>query len=149
MAAPTKTQCKSLGVSAIPNIGRIEWWCCGKCGVVFGVTEAVMDIRREDHAWWYCPNGHEWHFGGENTEEKLRRELQEERDRLADRLAREVSRHDQTRADRDRAEGSLRATKGVVTKIKKRVAAGVCPCCNRSFQDLARHMKGQHPEWAE
>jgi hypothetical protein len=34
-----------------------------------------------------------------------------------------------------------------MTRIKKRVAAGVCPCCNRSFKDLARHMAGQHPDY--
>jgi hypothetical protein len=22
---------------------------------------------------------------------------------------------------------------------------GVCPCCNRTFQQLARHMKAKHP----
>lgn len=25
------------------------------------------------------------------------------------------------------------------------VAAGVCPCCNRTFQQLARHMASKHP----
>jgi hypothetical protein len=31
-------------------------------------------------------------------------------------------------------------------RIQKRTAAGVCPCCNRTFQQLARHMKTRHPE---
>jgi hypothetical protein len=47
------------------------------------------------------------------------------------------------------AEHRLRATRGVVTKIKRRVAHGVCPCCQRTFKDLARHMEGQHPDYAK
>jgi hypothetical protein len=42
------------------------------------------------------------------------------------------------------------ATKGHVTRKKRqleRVASGVCPCCNRSFVNLRRHMKTQHPEF--
>lgn len=30
----------------------------------------------------------------------------------------------------------------------RRIAAGVCPCCRRSFTDLARHMSSQHPDYA-
>jgi hypothetical protein len=29
-----------------------------------------------------------------------------------------------------------------------RVSAGVCPCCNRTFQNVARHMKTKHPDIA-
>jgi hypothetical protein len=56
---------------------------------------------------------------------------------------------DQMRADRNQAKRSLAAQKGVTTRIKRRVANGVCPCCKRTFQDLARHMAGQHPRYAE
>lgn len=28
----------------------------------------------------------------------------------------------------------------------KRIHNGVCPCCNRSFVNLQRHMKTKHPE---
>lgn len=30
-----------------------------------------------------------------------------------------------------------------------RVKNGVCPCCNRSFQNLKRHMNTKHPNWSE
>ena len=33
-------------------------------------------------------------------------------------------------------------------KQLKRVHNGVCPCCNRSFQNLQKHMKTKHPEIA-
>lgn len=34
-----------------------------------------------------------------------------------------------------------------VTRIKNRVGNGVCPCCNRTFQNLQRHMHTKHPEY--
>jgi len=39
------------------------------------------------------------------------------------------------------------AIKGQLTKTKNRIANGVCPCCNRSFSNLQRHMSGQHPQF--
>ncbi len=54
------------------------------------------------------------------------------------------------------AEALEATTKAVETLIDVRVAAererivsGVCPCCNRTFQNLARHIAGQHPDFAE
>lgn len=43
----------------------------------------------------------------------------------------------------------LTTTKGQLTKTKKRLAGGVCPCCNRSFVSLAKHMASQHPDYQE
>lgn len=42
---------------------------------------------------------------------------------------------------------SLVAHKGHTTRLKNRIAAGVCPCCQRTFQNLARHMKCKHPKY--
>ena len=32
---------------------------------------------------------------------------------------------------------------------KNRVAASVCPCCKKTFKQLAAHMKNKHPNYAE
>lgn len=113
------------------------------CGLTFGVPIAWTARRREDHATFYCPNGHSMSYTGENDAEKAKR--------LTDQLTRERAAHDQTvarwRERTDSAERRLSATRGVVTRIKNRVGKGVCPCCNRTFGDLARHMAGQHPTW--
>lgn len=53
------------------------------------------------------------------------------------------------RALRETAEASLKATKGVVTKLNKRSAHGVCPCCERTFKQLAAHMRTKHPDFVE
>jgi uncharacterized small protein (DUF1192 family) len=51
-------------------------------------------------------------------------------------------------ADAESAKRSRNAYKGLFGRTKKRVAAGVCPCCNRTFENLARHMAGEHPGYA-
>lgn len=38
--------------------------------------------------------------------------------------------------------------KGALTKVKNRISKGVCPCCNRTFADLQRHMTTKHPKYA-
>lgn len=76
----------------------------------------------------HCPNGHSWYYTGESDADKMRRE----RDRAVQkqaRLAEEI-------ASKERE----------IKRIKKRSAAGVCSCCNRTFTNMARHMKTKHPE---
>jgi hypothetical protein len=54
---------------------------------------------------------------------------------------------DEIRAEREwrkQAQNQARAFKGRVTRLKNRAAAGVCPCCNRTFAQLARHMATKH-----
>lgn len=42
----------------------------------------------------------------------------------------------------------MHAARGQVTRLKNRAAAGVCPCCNRTFHQLVRHMAAKHPDFA-
>lgn len=111
--------------------------CCN-CHISFGMTKAMREARLEDLKTFYCPNGHAQHYTGKPTSERLRQRLE-----WAE--ARERALRDQ----KDATERSYRALKGVVTRTKRRIAAGVCPCCNRTFQDLHRHMSGQHPAYVE
>jgi len=114
--------------------------CC-KCGIVFAVPARFQNERRRDHATFYCPSGHPLHYGAESPEEKLRRDLNRQRQNNA-------YLEDEAKRQRERAEASERqaaARKGVITRLKKRAAGGVCPCCNRTFSALAQHMKTQHP----
>ena len=120
---------------------------CGMCAGVYAISERYRAKKAEAGGFWNCPycKG-SWGYRTEDSElEKARRELTRER-----------ARHDQTRADRDRvcdardrADRRRAAAQGQVTKIKNRVGRGVCPCCNRSFENLARHMKSQHPKFCE
>jgi len=101
-------------------------------------------IRRNDHKTFYCPSGHPQSYQHESNEEKLRRE----RDRLAQRIAERDDEIKRQRELREATERQLSAARGRVTKIKNRVAKGVCPCCNRQFSNLHRHMTTEHPTFA-
>jgi hypothetical protein len=117
---------------------------CADCGIAYLVPDRWKQARRDDHKTFWCPNGHTQYFPGETEAEKLRRE----RDHLKQRIA---QRDDWVREERERraaVERQLAAQKGQVTKLKNRAGAGVCPCCNRTFQALARHMAAKHPQFA-
>jgi len=110
---------------------------CGNCGIEFDVpTHFYKELREIKGKGWYCPNGHSRVFG-ESDSDILRRE----RDLLRQRLAEK----DDTIA---RVEREKAAVQGQVTKLKKRAQRGVCPCCNRTFLNVARHMQSKHPKFA-
>jgi hypothetical protein len=94
---------------------------------------------------FFCAYGHSQVFCvGENDETKLRRE----RDLLKQQLAEKDDTIKYWRDGKEQAEKRLSATKGVVTRIKNRVGHGVCPCCTRTFSNLARHMETKHAGFA-
>jgi len=114
--------------------------CCN-CGINFSVPALWKQVRRNDHRTFYCPNGHGQNFVAETEADKLRRE----RDLLKQRVAEKNDDIRHEREQREAVERQLAAQKGQVTKLKKRASAGVCPCCNRTFTALARHMAVKHP----
>jgi hypothetical protein len=106
------------------------------CGLTFGLDRKYVAARQQDHETFYCPNGHGRCYRGRSDIEQARAE----RD-----AAQSLARRERER--RVTTEYQRRAAVGQVTKIKKRVGNGVCPCCNRTFAALARHMQGQHPDF--
>jgi DNA repair exonuclease SbcCD ATPase subunit len=118
--------------------------CCHEgCGVIFGMEKSFYEERRKDHARWYCPNGHNQFFSGKSEAEKLRDELATKNRQL------EFAEADKSRlrSQLSTAQHGRAVIKGLMSKMKVRVAHGVCPCCNRTFQNVARHMKTKHPKW--
>ncbi len=113
--------------------------CCS-CGVMFAMPVDLktyaLNHRGPNGRWFYCPNGHDQFYTGETEEEKLKRALDQERTRSG-RLA----------AERDQLEARRRSQKAANTRLRKRLANGVCPCCKRSFEDLHEHMKAKHPDY--
>ena len=118
--------------------------CCS-CGFSVGLPAEFVHRRKKDGKRFYCPScskGQSW----QKTEE----------DRLREQLAKETLRLEQAQRDRDRtrldatqAKRSRAHYKGEVTRLKNRITKGVCPCCNRHFTNLERHMAGQHPDYAD
>lgn len=109
---------------------------CASCGVIFAITDEFEDQRRGDGRSFHCPNGHSMSYGS-GDKERIRSLETQLRNANGDAMF--------YRSNMEAAERSLRATKGVVTKLRKRAEAGVCPFgCRRHFADVQRHVASQH-----
>lgn len=123
--------------------------CCG-CNILFAMTEDFQRERRRDKRTFYCPNGHSQSYVGKTEEQKLREQLEQERRQRQSAEQRVAMWQDEYDAAAKEAEHQKRRAngyKGHATRITKRAKAGVCPCCNRSFENLRRHMATKHPEF--
>ena len=113
------------------------------CGVQHAVPASLAAIQQRQFADGqsprviYCPLGHTYFPAGESKKSRLERQL-----------VREQASHDQTRAALQSAKHATRAEKAAKTRLKKRIAHGVCPCCHRTFVNMKRHMESQHPDFA-
>ena len=120
--------------------------CCVRdCGFTFAVPQRWVRERQADHAWWYCPNGHNQHWPQKSAEDKLRDELEaQKRNNQWQRDMRLAAERDATTQRRKAA-----AARGQLTKIKNRVANGICPVagCKRSFIDVIDHLRTVHPDY--
>jgi hypothetical protein len=80
---------------------------------------------------------------GESEADKMRRE----RDRAIQQLA---QRDDEIRTqakliDNLKQQRDIHAANE--RKLKSRARHGVCPCCNRQFVNMAKHMQSKHPDF--
>ncbi len=120
---------------------------CYLCSVAFCMHDDMYNQRRADHRAFWCPNGHDQQFSGESPERK--RIAQLERDILRETAARESAERSRKWAE-SRAKGANIAAgkaKAAQRRLQQRVAAGVCPCCHRTFKQLASHINAKHPEY--
>lgn len=116
---------------------------CYKCGVVFGIEASHNNRLLREGGDFHCPNGHIQRY----TETACVR-AEKAAKRAQELLESERRMHEYTKRDLATTEARRRSEKAAKTKIKNRIAHGVCPCCRRTFQNLAAHMKGQHPDFA-
>lgn len=100
--------------------------CC-ECGVLYGIPKTLdTELRRlGENGGTCCPNGHRWVYS-ESAENQIRA----------------------AEARAVHAEDQLRAAERRMDQLRKRAANGVCPCCHRTFQQLARHMTAKHPDYS-
>lgn len=112
---------------------------CPSCGMLYAAPTAWRAKLLEQHdrgeaVSWCCPAGHSIVFSTESELDRVRRE----RDRL---------KQDTARLECEALDFHRRAiaAESEVERQKTRSAAGVCPCCHRTFRQLALHMKTKHP----
>lgn len=128
----------------------LEVRTCCTCGISFAVPPKWIERRRDDHLTFYCPNGHHLHFPQESDAEKANRLLQQERQKLDQALAdARTQREARVRAEADwhKASQSRDRARLKLKNARHRAAAGVCPCCGRTFHQLSEHMADKHPEF--
>jgi len=53
------------------------------------------------------------------------------------------------REQANKAEKRRIGQKAATTRLKKRVSAGVCPCCKRTVKQLKQHIENKHPNYAK
>lgn len=125
---------------ALKNDQTFDDTSCCACGIVFYVPDFWLKMKRADRTAFYCPNGHPLSYT--ESEVDLLKKTLAEKDRLIERKGGEAE------FERARANSLDRRLKQEVGKhraLKARVKAGVCPCCHRTFKQLAEHMQSQHP----
>ncbi len=111
---------------------------CGVCGGTYAINERYRLQKYQHAGTWHCPYCQtSWGYG---ETEISRLKLQLESQKKLTEWAKQEAKH---------AESRRRAAAGQLTKIKRRVGNGVCPCCNRTFKDLALHMKDKHPDYCD
>jgi hypothetical protein len=88
---------------------------CSVCGIQISVPDHWEQARREDHATFYCANGHGQHFPAKNEVEKLQAALSIKNMALA--TCEERNAGYRMRLESERR--SAAALRGVITKMKK------------------------------
>lgn len=109
---------------------------CGKCGVPFALSNDFRDERIKDQKTFYCPNGCARAYNGPSEADKLRQELERKAQML-----------DAAQIRAGVAEVERQQIAKAHQKMRARVMNGVCPCCNRTFQNLMNHMRSEHPDF--
>jgi len=129
-------------MSATTFFVTLNHYTCPTCGVIYGLEANLDAKRREDGREFYCSNGHSlsYHETALMRSEKAAKRAQELLD--WERRANQSLRDEKTRLERSRS-----AIAGAKTRLQNRIKHGVCPCCNRTFKQLAEHMKAKHPEF--
>lgn len=117
---------------------------CVNCDIGFAVPERWLANRRKTGETMWCPNGHQLSYA-ETEEDRLRKHLEAEQRRVIQANAARAA----AERERQAAERSASAFKGQATRLRKRIGNGVCPCCNRHFSNVERHISNKHPEFAD
>ena len=124
-------------ILSTPRVLSLEVTSCARCGVEFGLTADYIARRRKDGNGFHCPNGHSLTFG-KSEADKLREQLRQTQAQVTHQIDQRVA-----------AQREVRQLKDAAKQQRRRTAAGVCPCCKRSFAQLRRHIAAKHPEQLE
>lgn len=124
---------------------------CPSCGGTYAISHAFQNEARQQGGFkhcWTCPYCKTSRGYGKSSHEEEKEQLEA---KIAA-LAREKQWAEERKAYYEKEAAHFRKSRdgmrGVLAKERKRVGNGVCPCCNRSFGNLQRHMATKHPKHA-
>lgn len=109
---------------------------CGECGGTYAINERYRQQKYNHGDSWNCPYCKvSWGYEkGELT-------------RTKEALEAEKRRHQETLSRANAAEQARIVAERATARLKKRVSAGTCPCCKRTFSQLSKHMANKHPDF--
>lgn len=118
---------------------------CGECGGIYAIAERYRQQKHQQGGYWNCPYCKcPWGYGTSEISRLKQQLATKEREVEQERKRKEWAQQEARVTERRR-----RALKGQITKVKKRIGHGVCLCCNRSFENLRRHMTVKHPAYTK
>ena len=115
---------------------------CAGCSVHFAFPKDWQKVFREDGRTFYCPVGCR-NVYRDSDNDRLARELAEANDRAI----KYRQQRDATMSDLDTVMEDLANKESKLRRVEQRLSHGVCPCCNRSFTNLEKHMGSKHPNF--
>lgn len=124
-----------MGLPALKYDAVLQAKTCPVCFIHYAAPELLFEKKMEKGGNWFCPNGHSLVFT-ETEVDKLKKQLESERTRV-----------EFFKREAEGAKKQEHAAKAVAAKVKKKLARvenGVCPQCNRTFANVARHMQTKH-----
>lgn len=109
---------------------------CLHCAGTFALNARWLEHKRKNSGWYHCPYCEGSQGWGESEADRLRKEIEQRSRELT------AAKSEALRATHQRDEES----KAKLEALRQlgRVNKGVCPCCNRQFKNLARHMAVKH-----
>lgn len=124
---------------------------CGSCDVQFALSTDKYNKVVETGEFFYCPNGHRIRYT-DNENSILKRDLDAQKfetERQRRYKEEEIQRNTEKQKELESTRHQLHGTQGALTKIKKRIGAGMCPVpgCKRHFTNLDHHLHTQHPDY--
>lgn len=117
------------------TISLTKLTCCS-CQAVFALNTQFIERGRRDRGQFHGPHCQQVQGWYESENDRLKRDLEQKNRELT--AARCIQLATEQLRDTEKC------AKEAAEKKLRRVSAGVCPCCNRTFQNLARHMACKH-----
>ena len=123
--------------------GEFDVVNCANCGLLFAMPTRLREEYQNNHKTFYCPKGHSNYYPQKSDKEILEEELEQEKHNAEYYRIKSKDNYERYEAEKR----SKAAHKAHYTMLKKKVKKGQCPCCEKTFPDVAEHIKSVHPDY--